>query len=616
VIGFLQPLALLGLSAIALPAILHLFSRRVPPTVHFPAVRYLAETERQESRRLRLRHFILLVLRMFVVASLVLAAARPVVPLRAGGAHPPTALVLVVDNSASSAAVRGGRRVVDELKQAALAVLARATEADRLWLMLADGLPRPASLAAARAAIEGLEPGPGRLDLGSAARTAAALVRSWSGAAQREVVMLSDWQRSALSTGEPIAVRVLAWAPGAEIENRSVDSAWTEPDRWSFSGRVVASVGGSRRSPVAVRLILDGREVARGVASAGDRVILSARAGRPGWYVARIALDPDELRGDDEWFLAIRVAEPVPAAAEPGAGRYVVQALAVLADAGRVESGRTVVLSDRLAGTVSVVFPPADPANLGALNRALVGRGLSWRFGERVQGEWVLGGELGPAAGETVRQRHRLVTDLAAGSSGPSSGAHAVLAAAGGEPWLVREGTVLLVGSRFEEDWTSLPLGAGFVPLVDLLVNQLALGEVQRVAGRPGEVVELPAAASGLWLPNGPVPVSGDRRLAAPREPGVYFLRGTAGDTVGALEVNHDTRESRLEPASGPLLQAALGPRVELVDRAGLEREVFGGAGRAELSDILLWAALLGAALELGFASWQARQVRGLGEQA
>jgi hypothetical protein len=129
-------------------------------------------------------------------------------------------------------------------------------------------------------------------------------------------------------------------------------------------------------------------------------------------------------------------------------------------------------------------------------------------------------------------------------------------------------------------------------------------------------VVELPAAASGLWLPNGPVPVSGDRRLAAPREPGVYFLRGTAGDTVGALEVNHDTRESRLEPASGPLLQAALGPRVELVDRAGLEREVFGGAGRAELSDILLWAALLGAALELGFASWQARQVRGLGEQA
>ncbi len=80
-IGFLQPLALLGLLAAAVPALLHLMARRVPPTVSFPAARYIAETERVHSRRLKLRNLILMLLRMAVIVFLVLGAARPVVRL-------------------------------------------------------------------------------------------------------------------------------------------------------------------------------------------------------------------------------------------------------------------------------------------------------------------------------------------------------------------------------------------------------------------------------------------------------------------------------------------------------------------------------------------------------
>ncbi len=614
-IAFLQPLALLGLSAAAIPAILHLFTRRVPPTVSFPAVRYLAETERQQSRRLKLRHLVLLVLRTALIASLVLAAARPVVRVKVGGAHAPTALVLVVDNSASSGAVVGGRPVVDALGEQALAVLARVSDADRLWLMLADGLPRPLTAAAARAEVRGLTPSPRRLDLGRAIRMAAALVKS-SGLLQQEIVVLSDWQRSALSGGEPVGVRVLAWTPGLVAENRGIDSAWVEPERWSPAGDVVAVLGGSGRSPAALRLALGGREVSRAVAFPGDRVVLGARGGRPGWYVARVSLDPDELRADDDWLLAVRVSEPAAAAAEPGAGRYVAQALLVLQEGGRVASGRTVVLSDRLAGVKSVVFPPADAAEVGSLNRALAARGVGWRFRERLDGEWRLNGDVGPAAGETVRQRYRLETDALGGTSSQDPHGQAVLARAGDEPWLVRIGEVLLVGSRLEENWTSLPLTASFVPLVDLMVNRLAAGEVVRVRAQPGAVVELPVGVNGVWLPEGVVPVGEDRRFGAPREPGVYFLRGAAGDTVGALEVNHDARESRLEEADRRLVLAALGPEVQFLDGNGLDRELFGGAGRAELSKALLWAALALAGLELGFASWQARRSRAAVEVA
>jgi hypothetical protein len=174
--GFLQPLALLALGAATIPALLHLLQRREPPTVPFPAVRYLAEAERRHSRRLKLRHLLLLLLRTALVAVVVLAAARPVVPVPAGGVHAPTALVLIVDNSLSSGAVPSGRRVLDRLKDEARAVLAEAGASDRLWLMPADGVPRVVARGEAERVLDELTSLPVRLDLTDAVRTAASLL--------------------------------------------------------------------------------------------------------------------------------------------------------------------------------------------------------------------------------------------------------------------------------------------------------------------------------------------------------------------------------------------------------------------------------------------------------
>ena len=111
---FLQPLGLLLLGAALIPQLLHLFQRRRPPDVAFPAVRYLRQTEREALRTIRLRHVLLLLLRVAAVALVALAAARPVVP-RQGAGHQPTAVVLVLDHSLSSGAVAGGVRAFDDL---------------------------------------------------------------------------------------------------------------------------------------------------------------------------------------------------------------------------------------------------------------------------------------------------------------------------------------------------------------------------------------------------------------------------------------------------------------------------------------------------------------------
>jgi hypothetical protein len=142
---FLQPLALFFLAAALVPPLLHLFQRRRPPDVTFPAVRYLRQTEREASRTIRLRHLLLLLLRVAAVALLALAAARPVVPKRVGVGHEPTALALVLDHSLSSGAVAGGVRTFDDLAARARETLRAAQPSDALWLVGADGVARRGS---------------------------------------------------------------------------------------------------------------------------------------------------------------------------------------------------------------------------------------------------------------------------------------------------------------------------------------------------------------------------------------------------------------------------------------------------------------------------------------
>jgi hypothetical protein len=596
VIGFLQPLLLFGLVAAAIPALLHLIGRRQPPVVVFPAVRYLTATEREHSRRLKLRNLLLLLLRTLVIVFIVLGAARPVARVAGGAVHPPTAVAFVIDNSLSSGAVVEGRRLLDLLAEQGRAALVRTTTQDRLWLVAVDGVPRRLSRAELAAALDSLRPVPVRLDLAHAVRTAAAVLAEdpMPGA---EVLVFSDLQETALeATAEPDAAgdaRVLVWEPPAAPANRGVDSAFAEPPRWSPAGAVVAAVGGTVSDPAAVLLTAGDRELARAVAVPGDRVVLPAVAPRLGWHRAAVELDPDELRADDRRWLAIQAAPPAAAQARPGAGSFVSEALEVLREGGRAVPGQEVVLDDQPAAGVTVLFPPADPSLVGALNRALRVRGVRWQLEALVQGEWPIEGALGLAAGTPIHRRYRLRAE----------GAGAVVGRAGGEPWLVRAADLVLVASRMEEEWTPLPVGAAFVPFVDFLINRLAARESWIVRGAPGEAVELPASAVALLTPLGGLSVPGDRRVTAPLEPGVYFLHGAGGDTVGALEVNHDPRESRLARAHGGAVRAALGGEARVLGGEAFFRELFRGTRRADLTGVMLLAAVLVAVAELALAS-------------
>ena len=213
-IGFLSPLWLLAALAAGVPLILHLLRRRTGAAIEFPAARWLARAEREHSRSLRLRNLLLMLLRVFAVLLLALAAARPVARLPGAG-HAPTAIAIVLDNSLSASAVVNGRPVLDDLKARALAVVRRAGTGDRLWLVTADGAVQGGTAGAVGAAIARATPLAGAGSVAQAVRAAAALAAAAPEEAH-ELAIVTDAQASAwphrISLG---GVRVSVYSPDA-----------------------------------------------------------------------------------------------------------------------------------------------------------------------------------------------------------------------------------------------------------------------------------------------------------------------------------------------------------------------------------------------------------------
>lgn len=100
-LDFVNPALLLGVAAAAVPIVLHLIMRQQPRWLEFPALRFVKLKQEANRRRLKLRHLILLALRVAALCFLAAALARP--SLKTSGAgidqEAPVAAALVFDTS-------------------------------------------------------------------------------------------------------------------------------------------------------------------------------------------------------------------------------------------------------------------------------------------------------------------------------------------------------------------------------------------------------------------------------------------------------------------------------------------------------------------------------------
>src|SRR5271170_8523404 len=117
--SFLSPAFLLGLPLVAIPVLIHFFSRKQRTPIRWGAMEFLLASATPRRRFLRLRDLLLLLLRIAIILAIVGALAQPMLSSGWIGSAGPRDVILILDNSMSTARQIGGSTVFDrELDEA------------------------------------------------------------------------------------------------------------------------------------------------------------------------------------------------------------------------------------------------------------------------------------------------------------------------------------------------------------------------------------------------------------------------------------------------------------------------------------------------------------------
>lgn len=425
---FLNPFLLLGLAAAAIPLVIHLFNFRRPRTVSFSSLAFLQEMQKTTMQRVRLRQWLLLLLRTLALACLALAFARPVVEGGFGGAFAGTArtsAVIVVDNTLSMTHRDAYGRYLDQAVAAARGLASQMQPGDEAALVHA-GMP------GGRAAFYGnsgsVDEALGDLRETTASATIAGLLRAANEALgraahlNREVFVLSDFQRSAFADSVqaqlPPDARVYLVPIGARVQANVAVTEVRVASRVVEAGqplRVEATLVNYGSAPVAdysAGLYVGAERVAQATADAapGAPTTVSFTFTPPatGWLAGRVELEDDSFLFDNVRHFTLHVPAEQRVLVAAGSGenvQYLQLALSAALRAGgaayRTETTRGVItsaalggydvaalvgpdalseaeaaaLAEYVRGGGGLLFFPGQPPALDAYNRLLAGLG-------------------------------------------------------------------------------------------------------------------------------------------------------------------------------------------------------------------------------------------------
>ena len=558
--GLLTPLFLAGLAAVAMPILVHLVRREERAAFTFPSLMFLAHIPVREHRRRTIRHWWLLALRCLIIALLCLAFAKPFIEWPANSLALPGESrdrIVLLDRSHS---MQSGSRWADARKIAAEAIdeLGRGERA-ALVLFDHDTLVTQeltSDSAALRSALSGAATGHGHTDLiGAIARANALLAKSQ--AAIREIVLVSDFQRSAVEPGAQARI-----APGIEMIPHSV--AGTEQGNAAVAAVKLAHqpLGAGDAVALTARIVntsslpIDDTELVMEVDGQDrERRMLSLAPGESRDATFRLVLAPkellqvrihigaDALDADNSFHVlvsgptAIAVLLLEDRSAPPEKALHLEEALRQ-GDAPGFRVTRRFVSQLRssdidAADVVVIDDAPIPGGRPGESLRDFLhsGGGLLVVAGGRTQGSWpngeqgIVPGQLGPALirSETNAARllgmntlHPALATFAGTRGGDLSSAQvfryrrltgvtdqAVLARYDDESVAVAErqvgrGRVLVLTTTLDPSWNTLALQPGYLPFVHEALKYLASHVPATSAVAVGDTLDLESYAKGL----------------------------------------------------------------------------------------------------------------------
>ena len=587
---FLAPLFLAGLVALGIPVLIHLIQRERKNVVTFPSLMFIRRIPYSSIRRRRIHNWALLLLRLAALALIVAAFARPFLRstslvAAAGGARD---AIILLDRSYSM----GHGDQWDRAKRAAVDAIDKLADGDRGTLIVFAGSAEIAvqptnDKGRLRSEVTAAQLSSGATRFGPALKLAGSLLAA-SNMPRREVILISDFQRSGWSPGDGLrlptgTVLTPVSVQGGTVKNLAVTPVTIQRDTSSGQDRITVTTGVLNRSEEAVTdlpvsLELDGH-VAQSVRVSVQPNGSASATFPPSTLIApntrgTVRIGDDGLARDNAFYFVLSPPKPVPVTLVGGTRGardtmlYLARALAI-GETPRFEVGtrtaeeltdevlgrsRIVILNDaspseavaaRLkrfvdnGGGLLVVYGsqaawPASAADLlpatpaGTVDRS---RGAAGTLGNLEFGHAIFEPFRAPRSGDFSAARfysYRSVT--------PAKDAQTLARFDDGAPAVVERavgrGRVLLWTSTLDLYWNDLALKPVYLPFVHQLARRLADYRERANWATVGQVIDLsqegdPTKQRVALAPGGQrIPLEGETgRVLELNEQGYYEIR-------------------------------------------------------------------------------------------
>ena len=344
---FLNAALLLGIAALSIPIIIHLFHKSRFKVVKWGAMHLLEAVIRTNQRRVRIEQWILLAIRCLIPALLALLMARPIwVGASKLLGDTKTSTVVLLDNSYSMDASRAGTTnwaIARDETSRLIGELQNGSEAHVILMGQGGGglLDTPTyDLSRVTQALAKTNAGFGAAKIPASLDFAAGIKLNEP---QRQLVMITDFQRVSFEATEssllattidrikksPLAPNIVFWDVGQEVkENVAIESL-------DFSRLMVGvgqkiqiranlrNFGDASHPDLRVTLRVDGKDKAVSQVNLGPQskaqVLFTQAFDTSGSHVVEIATEPDALAADNTMLASIPVRDRIPALLVDGA---------------------------------------------------------------------------------------------------------------------------------------------------------------------------------------------------------------------------------------------------------------------------------------------------------
>ena len=318
--SFVYPSFLWALGFLAVPIIIHLFNFRRYKTIGFTNVKFLKNIQQQSQSVKRLRNFLVLLTRLLAIIFLVLAFAKPFIPINQSTSPEDTVVGIYVDNSFSMEQEGSDGPLIEVAREKARQIVKSYPSTDQ-FLVFSNtrNSVNPVSRETAIQQIDDIQIEKTSKPVTDAVRLITNRMADQN-LGNKKIYLISDFQETLSAAGvDPDSTVSLTAIPlkSPVFNNISIDTAWISSPVIQLNTPITLNVSlqnysdqsvnaGSLRLDVnGVRKAVTGFELAPNSSSV---IELGFTVSQSGWQNIEIALDDQAIFFDDTYYQSLFVA--------------------------------------------------------------------------------------------------------------------------------------------------------------------------------------------------------------------------------------------------------------------------------------------------------------------